>query len=76
MSLVPAMVEDVASRPLVHGNQDPKIMFAQMQFTDLWEDAGMPDLVRWLRGNKALRIPSEWRPFLPDRLEVSAPSGD
>jgi hypothetical protein len=52
-----------------NGPDDAKIMFRDMKFEDLFHDADMPALLTYLRGNKHLRIPSEWRPYLPTRLD-------
>ena len=43
-------------------------LFAEYPMGDLWEDADMPAVVRYLRGSKGLVIPPEWRPFLPANL--------
>ena len=40
-------------------------IFKESEFLDLWEEASMTDVVRYLRGNKSLHIPSEWRELLP-----------
>ena len=46
-----------------------KQMFRDLDFDDLFEDAGMVDLVVYLRGNRHLKIPEELRPYLPTQLE-------
>lgn len=33
--------------------------------TDPWQFAGLDKFYNYLRGAAALKIPSEWRPFLP-----------
>ena len=43
---------------------DPLKCYQEQQFTDLWEDAGMLDVLRYLYGNRHLRVPSEWKPHL------------
>ena len=48
---------------------DAKTAFAKLRFDDLYHEAGMPDLLVWLRGNRALQVPPEWRPFLPTKLK-------
>ena len=32
---------------------------------DLWLDAGMDSVLCYLKGNKALNVPADWRPWLP-----------
>lgn len=43
-------------------------VFAQLQYSDLWEDAVMSEVVRYARGSKYLCIPPEWRPLMPTHL--------
>ena len=72
MALIPAMVADAGAKSVLHDDaDDARIMFAQLEFTDMWEDAGMPELIVWLRGSTNLRIPQAWRPYLPVKLEAS-----
>ena len=71
MALIPAMVADAGARSFPQDEAyDAKAMFDQLEFTDLWADAGMPELIIWLRGSKHLRIPQAWRPHLPKKLEA------
>ena len=55
---------------------DAKALFAQMQFTDMVPDGGLASVVVYLRGNRHLAIPQEWRPFLPVELPVQRLSFD
>ena len=34
-------------------------------FSDLWKDAEMWKVVRYLRGGVGLSLPAEWREYLP-----------
>ena len=72
MQVVPFLVQTAGSipnpTPAELAKFDPKVAFASLKFDDLWSDAGMPELLVWLRGNKALRVPDEWRSFLPSVL--------
>lgn len=43
-------------------------IFSEAQFNDMWQDAHMIDVIRYLRGAFDLSIPSAWRPFLPTEL--------
>ena len=47
---------------------DPKEVFASCSFADVWADAGMPECLRYLKGNQYLQIPPEWRVLLPTSL--------
>ena len=44
-------------------------LYASMEWGDLWEDASMMSVLRYLRGSKRLQIPSEWRPVILDGLQ-------
>ena len=35
---------------------------------DLWSSAGFDELYKYLRGSKRLKIPPEFRPFIPDQI--------
>ena len=71
--MVPHMVHAARSIPNPSPGEleefDPKVAFANLKFDDLWHDAGMPELLVWLRGNKELQVPNEWRPFLPTKIK-------
>lgn len=78
MALIPAMVhsarENLQSRMTKYSevpreSDDVKVLFKNMPLGDLWHDAQMQDLLAYLKGNKHLSIPAEWRPYLPSRLE-------
>jgi len=43
-------------------------MYAALPWDDLWGDADMVNVIRYLRGSKLLEIPDEWRPLLPKEL--------
>ena len=36
--------------------------------SDLWEDAKMPEVVAYLRGNRHLKVPPEYKSRLPTSL--------
>lgn len=48
--------------------EQARSMFAQLEYDDLWEDAGLVSVVRYLRGCQGLSIPPQWKPLLPTRL--------
>ena len=52
----PPMPEKVKLNPLK--------VYTSQTFDDMWEDAGVPEVLEYIRGNKSLKIPSEWRPHL------------
>ena len=70
--LVPGFLADNPTKPVLtpetRGTLNAKMLFHSMPMTDTWEDAGVVSLLVYLRGNKHLRVPPEWRPFLPDRI--------
>lgn len=43
---------------------DPLECYKQMAFEDLWEDADIEPVIRYLKGNKSLRIPQMWKECL------------
>ena len=49
-------------------NLDAKELFASDSFADIWEDARMPEVLAYLKGNKSLEIPPEWRGLLPTAI--------
>jgi hypothetical protein len=51
----------------------PEVLSAKSVFTmisnrDLWEEADLISVVKYLKGNKHLHIPPEWRDVLPTHL--------
>ena len=49
---------------------DEKAYFANLKFLDLWDDAGVVDIIGYLRGNCRLTIPEGWRPVIPRSLKL------
>lgn len=47
----------------------PEAVYDSLKFDDMWEDADMESVIRYLKGNKCLLIPAEFRSTLlkPDR---------
>ena len=41
-------------------------LFAEQAWSDLWIDAKMPDVVRYLKGNKHLKLPGIWEQLLQE----------
>jgi hypothetical protein len=73
-SVIPHLIAGAGSTPQPDAaeylNFDEKAYFAELKFLDLWEDAGMVDLIIYLRGSRALVIPDEWRSVMPAKLKV------
>ena len=74
MSLIPGMIASARESCQRHIDNipvtaDAKVMFRDLSFDDLFEDAGMVDLIIYLRGNKHLKISDQWRAYLPTKLE-------
>ena len=73
-SLIPRLIATAGSIPDAKdeefANFDEKDFFASLKFTDLWEDASMVDLVVYLKGNRSLCIPAEWRHVIPSKIKL------
>jgi hypothetical protein len=73
---IPSLVATAAGKPCYtsedRANFDAKKVFASMKFTDLCEDAGLPELLRYLYGNHSLDIPESWRCIIPSKLKREA----
>ena len=52
----------------VSGDRTIEDLFSQLDYEDMWPDAGVCAAVRYVRGSKALRIPPDLRHILPDAL--------
>ena len=59
---------DIQLAPQVIENQSFKEAFQLLDYGDLWKDAQMLEVVRYLRGSTKLVIPDGWRELLPDHL--------
>ena len=72
LQIAPSLISTAGSRPDftddIRKHVDIKELFYEMPWGDLWDDAGMRDVVKYLRGNTNLKIPCEWRAFLPTEL--------
>ena len=72
MCIIPAMInsaKEYCRQQNLPDRANAKQMFRDLDFDDLFEDAGMVDLIFYLRGNRHLKIPEEWRPYLPTQLQ-------
>ena len=43
-------------------------LFSELTYSDMWSDASLLELIKYLRGSKYLRIPQEWRSHIPSHL--------
>ena len=71
MQIRPHMIASAVGKPQWDENldaPDPIDIYSSCHFDDLWEDAAMPEVVQYLRGNKSLKLPPVWRAALPKAL--------
>ena len=47
---------------------DLQTLFQTEEWADVWEDAGMPEVIQYLMGNKYLQLPSSWRMLFPEEI--------
>ena len=70
--LMPLLTSTAECRPVftaeIRAKTNIKELFANMPWDDAWHDAGMPAVVQYLKGNRHLRIPEDWKPYLPSAL--------
>lgn len=59
-----ARTDYVADNPRV----DAVALFETWSWGDLWDDANMRSLIRYLYGAKALQIPPNWKSVLPREI--------
>lgn len=43
-------------------------LWRETDLGDRWEDAGLPELVRYLAGARGLKVPSEWEWIIPSTI--------
>lgn len=58
--------------PLDHEAPNGPQIFQEMEFqnTGFWDDARLKPLLVYLKGNKHLALPEEWRRVLPKRIPI------
>ena len=68
---MPALLA-TAVRPEVEPGEmdgvDIKARFQAMAWGDTWEDAGMSEVLVYLKGNVHIRVPECWRQYLPTEI--------
>ncbi|CAK9085103.1 unnamed protein product [Durusdinium trenchii] len=50
--------------PPVPESFNPLACYQEQAFTDLWVDCGMDECLKYLYGNRHLKVPPEWKPLL------------
>ena len=70
VSILHELLEDRAGAPsLPHQDlPDLRSIVASMEYTDLWEDAKMVEVIQYVRGGDGLSIPAHLRDLLPTGL--------
>lgn len=69
LKIIPALHASKNGKPALVGEPpDPIQLFQHMQYNDVWNDAAMPEVVAYLRGNRHLNVPPQWRHLLPMSL--------
>ena len=67
-ALIPELKDGMANFQPADCVSSAKEVFASTEFMDLWQESRMVEVLQYLKGNTALRIPEDWRPLLPTSL--------
>ena len=70
MDLMPLLMTHGEGKPLdsdMNTSVPAHEAFAAAVWED-WEEAHLKEVIRYLRGNKHLALPSSWRDVIPQRL--------
>lgn len=65
--LMPSLLSD-CRRPWCSPEANACEIFNMLEIGDVWPDADLRASVAYIRGSRNLRIPPEWREFLPKFL--------
>lgn len=71
LDLVEPMKASTSGLPELPENLPPAISTfteAAWEESDVWMFVDLPQVYKYLRGNRNLQIPEEWRPFVPSQL--------
>ena len=68
-NLMPQIVTGAEGIPDVDPSECPIQVFGQLSFTT-WPEAKLGFPLKYLRGNKHLDLPAEWRQAMPKALEI------
>ena len=69
LALLNELMENKSGAPLLPESlpEVPEILEG-MAFTELWAEAEMAEVVRYLRGGRGLQLPPQYRSLFPDSL--------
>ena len=67
--LYPGVVTGAEGMPEVDPTASPEAEFAKMTFST-WQEAKLVGTLRYLRGNKHLKLPETWQNVFPKPLEI------
>ena len=69
------LIANVLGKPQLDCDEQPSLSSVMrelethhLSMDDLWADASMEDVLVYLRGSKALRIPDGFRDFIPSKI--------
>ena len=71
VDLIEDMKESCAGQPQLPAVTPSVLETLGMEWhadSDLWNFVGFDELYKYLRGSKRLKIPPEFRPFIPDKI--------
>ena len=68
-NLMPQIMAGAEGIPDVDPSEGPIQVFEQMAFTT-WPEAKLGSPLKYLRGNKHLNLPAEWKQAMPQALEI------
>ena len=69
--LLPGFLSENPSRPVLTASTSApcaKTLFYDMPMGDTWPESGIVDLIIYLRGNRHLCIPPDWRGYIPTSI--------
>lgn len=67
--LYPGLVTGAEGMPKVDESKSPEAVFDSLPFST-WKEAKLMPCVRYLRGNKHLKIPDSWLEVFPRPFEI------
>ena len=70
VELLPSMIDGIPPRPR-HNDAEEELTRLWNEtdgLGDMWIDAGMPDLFKYLIGAKGLAVPQKWEWLIPSHL--------
>ena len=66
LRILPQLQEDGCSKkfPDIPKRFCPLTFYKSLDFDDMWEDAGIPQVMEYISSNKHLAVPSKWKDHL------------